>query len=90
VSQSNWKRPLINQAEREVLTYLDEVRSAADPDLWQEVSAKLNDCLIVYRRHLERLAKVRFSDERTRVIDGMAFTHAFAEVFGEPDETDVN
>jgi hypothetical protein len=59
---------LISQAEREVLTYLDEVRTAADPDLWAEVSAKLNDCLIVYRRHLERLARsAKAIDPRIRI-----------------------
>jgi hypothetical protein len=65
-----------------VLTYLDEVRTAADPDLWAEVSAKLNDCLVVYRRAM-RARTFTFSDGVTRNLTAMALSHAAAQVAEE-------
>jgi hypothetical protein len=67
---------------------LDEVRAADDLDLWEEVAAKINDALIVYRKAM-RARTVRFSDGRIENLSEMAWSHAFAEVFGEPDD-DVN
>jgi hypothetical protein len=66
---------------------LDEVRAADDFDLWEEVSAKLHDALVVYRKAM-RARTVRFSDGRIENLSEMAWSHAFAEVFGD-DANDV-
>ncbi len=85
----NWKRPLISAREGEVAEYLDEIRQADDIDLWEEVAAKLADVLIVYRRAM-KARTIKFDDGRIANLSDMAFSHAFAEVFGDFDETDVS
>jgi hypothetical protein len=85
---ANWKRPLISAHERDIRELLEEIRAADDCDLWEEVAAKLCDVLIVYRKAM-KARTIRFSDERVANLSEMAFTHAFAEVFGDEANPDV-
>ena len=87
----NWKRPLMCRPEQEVAAYLAEVRALGDRELWEEVSAKLCDALVVYRQSL-RARTFTFSDGITRNIDAMAQSHARAQVaeeFGDEANLDV-
>ena len=57
------KRSLIEAHKREIAGYLDEADEFDDEDLWEELVAKFNDALIVYRRAMRRQV-IRFTDGR--------------------------
>lgn len=85
----NAKRSLITALKGEVLEYLRSVDLLDDPDLWQEVAAKINDVLLVYRHEgrviTDEPITFTFSDGVTRDIDHMAAAHAASAVWPDMD-----
>jgi translation elongation factor EF-Tu-like GTPase len=84
------KRSVISTLKREILEYLREIDRVDDPDLWQEVAAKVNDVLVVYRHHGKpsqaEPATFTFSDGITRNLSAMAASHAMEQIDDETDD----
>jgi hypothetical protein len=73
---------LISRREAEIRELLDEARGYHDPELVDEITCKIHDCLVVYRRAM-RAHTFTFSDGVTRNLTAMALSHAAAQVAEE-------
>jgi hypothetical protein len=90
--QKRWQVSPIDLRAAECQGYLDEAAQTDDLDLMDELAAKLNDAMVVYRRKGRPVPPepsppeaFTFSDGITREIDAMAYSHAIEEINEELD-----